>query len=112
METEISNTDRRFLAMALKVASKSTHPQHLMGAVVVKGGAVVNAASNLATWKSHAERRAVRPHMDMEGCTVYIIRTNRRCSAPCEDCRNALIEAGIKCIIYYNSNNQIQRENL
>lgn len=112
MELEISYTDKRFLAMALKVSAKSTHPQHRMGAVVIKGGAVINTACNLASWESHAERRAVRPHMDMEGCTLYIVRKNLRCSAPCSACREALIEAGIKCIIYYNSNNEIQRENL
>jgi len=112
METEISYKDRRFLAMALKTAAKSTHPQHRMGVVVTKGGAVKSTACNLTTWGSHAERRAVRPHMDMEGCTVYIIRKNLRCSAPCPLCREALIEAGIKCIIYYNENHQIHRENL
>lgn len=106
----MSYTEQRFMAMALKTSAKSTHSQHKMGAVAVRGGAVISSACNTSKWVGHAERRAIRPHRDLAGCTLYIVRKNLRCSAPCEGCREAIKEAGIKSIVYYNQNNEIQRE--
>lgn len=102
----ISNGDQRFLAMAHKICRKSNHPQHQLGAVVVKGGAVISVACNHRHWGKHAEIRALRPHLDLTGATVYVVRNNLRCSRPCRMCRLAILAAGIKTIVFYDETHQ------
>jgi len=102
----ITGGQNRFLTMAVDLCKKSTHPQHKMSAIVVKGGAVLSKACNLHHWTKHAESRALRPHLDLSGATVYIARGNRGCSRPCADCMLAIIDAGVKAIVFFDRNNE------
>jgi pyrimidine deaminase RibD-like protein len=90
--------------MAYKVAGKSTHRNHQLGAVVVRGGSVISFACNHAQWKKHAEVRALRPHMDLEGATLYVVRRNWRCSRPCAMCCSFIKESGVLTIVFIDEN--------
>lgn len=89
----------RYLALALKVAADSRHPKHALGAVVVKGGAVLAKAANSGRRERCAERRALKRGR-YAGATIYVARANARCSRPCEACQQAIREAGVKRVVY------------
>jgi deoxycytidylate deaminase len=88
----------RYLELAHKLTSRSCAKQQRMAAVVLRGGAVISQGWNRG-W-NHAERRAIRPHMDLAGATIYIMRHNRRCSRPCIDCQQIIIDSGIRRAVY------------
>jgi deoxycytidylate deaminase len=88
----------RYLELAHKLTSRSSAIQQRMAAVIVRGGAVISQGWNRG-W-NHAERRAIRPHMDYTGATIYVMRHNGRCSRPCLDCQDLIIRAGIKRAVY------------
>lgn len=100
----------RWIKLALKVALKSTHPRHLLGCVVVKGGAVVASAPNTLTWGAHAERRALRPTLDLKDGVAYVMRSNRCTSRPCPTCWTALVEAGIHSVVFVDQSGNICKE--
>jgi pyrimidine deaminase RibD-like protein len=97
--------------MARRVASKSTHPTHAHGAVVVRGGAVLAAAANSGRWGHCAERRAVR-RGQFKGASVYTARSNGLCSRPCDDCVAALKEAGIRYAVFVDADGTVVSEEL
>lgn len=107
---DISNADRRFLAIAYKVAARSTHKNHQLGAVVVRGGSIISFACNHAQWGKHAEARALRPHMDLEGSTLYVVRRNWRCSKPCSMCASFIREAGVSTVVYIDEAQNPKKE--
>lgn len=102
----------RWLKTAYRMATKSTHPHHKMGAVVVRGGAVLSSAANLGSWGRHAEVRALRPHTDYTGATVYVVRLNGRVSEPCEVCKETLERAGVKEVVYIDEDRRECRKRL
>jgi tRNA(Arg) A34 adenosine deaminase TadA len=103
---------------AVRVAQNSTYRwQH--GAVVAKGNKVLGSAPNKfrnfpfvdeKNVSDHAERATLRELLkvrdDLRGCTIYIARINNRgntmMSRPCINCMKAIIDAGIKEIVYTN----------
>lgn len=88
----------RYLQLALEGCNLSTAKQQRMCAVIVKGGRVLSIGANMG-WK-HAETRAIRPHRDYKGATIYVMRENERVSRPCNDCQKKIVRAGIKRAIY------------
>lgn len=88
----------RYLELARELTRYSTAKQQRMAAVVVKGGAVLSTGVNQG-WK-HAETRALRPHQNLRGATIYVARHNGRCSRPCDDCQRKIIQAGIAKAVY------------
>lgn len=102
----------RYLALALKVAIESTHPKHAMGAVVVKGGAVLAQAANTGRRERCAERRALKHRHCYLGATIYVMRLNGKCSRPCDDCLVRLREEGIREVVYVATNGLVVREAL
>lgn len=103
---------------AVKVAHDSTY-RWKHGAVVAKGNKVLGFAPNKFrnapavdehNVSDHAERATLRELLksrdDLRGCTIYIARINKSgktmMSRPCEDCMKAIVEAGIKEIVYTN----------
>ena len=95
------------IEMAYKNCANSTHPQHRMTALVVKGGSVLSIAHNLDKRRGHCETRALRPHQDFKGATIIIVRSNGRISKPCPNCRAAIKRAGIKKVVYINEDCQV-----
>lgn len=103
---------------AVRVAHDSTYRwQH--GAVVAKGNKVLGFAPNKFrnapfvdehNVSDHAERATLRELLkvreDLRGCTIYIARINKAgntmMSRPCTDCMKAIIDAGIKEIVFTN----------
>ena len=91
--------DDRYMEQAFALAETGrgrTHPNPLVGAVLVRDGAVVGSGSHLAAGEDHAEVIALKEAGELaRGATLYC--TLEPCShhgltPPCAD---ALIEAGI-----------------
>lgn len=77
-----------------------------MCAVIVKGGAVLSVGINRNY--NHAERRAIRPHVDYSGSTIYVMRHNGRISRPCVDCQRIILEAGIGRAVFIGADNRTE----
>ncbi len=97
----------RWYRLARKIALTSAHDKFKMGAVIVRGGAVLSIAANSAAirWgdtrgSRHAEHRAIAPGNIYNGATIFIARTNGSMSRPCQACQQKIREAGIERIIY------------
>ncbi len=107
---------RRHINFAYKIAKKSTHRCHKLGAIIIRGGAIISFAHNLrgsagtfhqdSAPQGHAEKRAILPHMNLTGTTIIVIRLSGGCSRPCPDCFKAIQAAGIKKVAYVNEDRQ------
>jgi deoxycytidylate deaminase len=114
----LSNSEKKFLALASKMAETSD-VDNKHGAVVVKGGRVLQLGVNKWTNKGliqeednwlpiltvHAEIDALSRIDDAQGAVLYIARAPRSekgstYSRPCHRCMEAIRAAGIKRIIY------------
>jgi len=96
-----------YIKLAFKLTKRSTHNQHHMAAVIIKGGRVLASACNLGKWNACCERRAIRPYMNLKGATIIVVRKNGGISKPCGDCQVAIEEAGIKKVIYFNHSREL-----
>lgn len=105
--TTISKTDMSWINHALKVSKKSSHPKHKMAAIVVRGGSLLSSASNLHLRYKHAEIRALRPHLNLKGGTLYVVRKNGGNSRPCEVCWNSIVNSGINTVVFINEKKDI-----
>jgi deoxycytidylate deaminase len=97
----------RWYNLALKFAQKSPHTKHKMGAVIIRGGAVLSVGFNSKSTpfgcdksSRHAEERAIQIHGDYEGGTIVVARTNNSMSRPCHKCLYKIRQAGISKIVY------------
>lgn len=119
-KTSLSNRERQFLSLAVKMAHTSeATKQH--GCVIVKNGSVLALGVN--KWRSreffldelssysqnatiHAEMDALSRTKNAEGAIVYIARLGNkgdlRYSRPCNDCFLKLKAAGVKSVVYTN----------
>ena len=88
----------KFLNLAREISRSSTSIQQKMAAIVVNSGKIVSIGINRNF--AHAEARALRPHMDLKGCDIYISRWNGRTSKPCPDCQDKILAAGINRCYY------------
>jgi deoxycytidylate deaminase len=88
----------KFLKLAQEISRQSTAIQQKMAAIVVKSGKIVSVGINRNM--SHAETRALRPHIDYRGADLYVSRWNGRISRPCPECQMKAIQAGIKRCYY------------
>lgn len=87
------------------------------GAVIIKGGSVLNVGINRSrtgdTWITdrprntcsiHAEIAAMRACGDVRGATLYVARVNKRDglrpSAPCQNCRREIELRGLKKVVH------------
>lgn len=92
---------KKFLRLANKAAEDSKHHQHFMAAIVTKGGAVLSMEANAESGRGHAEARALRPHRDYRGATIYIVRLNgRKISKPCPACTQKIKDAGVSTVVF------------
>lgn len=101
--------------MALAQAEKSRYAKWRMGAVLVKGGRVLGAASNtlrnepglaglpLEECSVHAEA-AVLQKVAYPSGTMYVARLTKSgkqsLARPCKRCRLLLMEAGIRTVVW------------
>jgi tRNA(Arg) A34 adenosine deaminase TadA len=91
-----------WIRLANKVACRSLHPKHPMGAVIVRSGSVISLSPNSPRWGAHAELRAItKCWADPQGATIIVSRlTGTRLAKPCNMCAAAIREAGIKRLVY------------
>ncbi len=102
-QTELREADERFMEQALALAATGrgrTHPNPMVGAVLVVAGDVVGKGAHLAAGTAHAEVVALREAgARARGATLYC--TLEPCShygrtPPCAD---ALIAAGVHRVV-------------
>tara|TARA_R110000823_G_scaffold32212_2_gene90913 strand:- start:3697 stop:4104 length:408 start_codon:yes stop_codon:yes gene_type:complete len=132
--TNTSKKIQRTLELAKRVASSGTYGKLKHGAVLVKGGSVVNVAFNkpdftkfgnrfrnnytcgLAT--THAEIGAILglARSTTEGATIFVVRVNNhgdfRMSKPCPMCEDVLKFVGVKRAIYTTGGDTIGEQKL
>ncbi len=118
---ELSRRHQRHINLATRMAEQSTYGTLKHGAVLVKGGSVVNASCNKNNFcsfgkrfRSRSEGRATL-HAELgtilgldrrvtRGTTVYVVRINRkgehRMSKPCQMCESALRHCGVSKVYY------------
>lgn len=100
----------RYYQIALRLAQKSTHAQHKMAAVVIRGGQVVAAAANSGAWKRHAERRCLKH--GVTGDMIVIARAGGGMSRPCPLCMAAIRASGIREIVYSGWDKKLVKESV
>lgn len=121
-DNKLSNRDRGLLKQATQIAKMSTCT-HRHGAVITKGGRLLSVGVNrernnprfegefpLEKLSEHAEMAALRLlGGEAKGAKIYVSRWMWRqgededrtgLSRPCNNCYEALVEAGIKEIVY------------
>lgn len=118
---EISKRTKRILDIAKKTAKNSEHDCFKHGAVLIKGGSVLNVAYNKQQFNRFGNRFRDRScghathHAELgavlgldknltQGATIYVVRVNKegvfRNSKPCDMCHEVLKFVGVKKAIY------------
>jgi tRNA(Arg) A34 adenosine deaminase TadA len=115
------NRDQRAINLALKVAKTSNHKKAKHGAVLTKGGSILNLATNSYNYCSFASRfkreewQTCLEHAEIscikgldravtKGATIYVARINKAgesdLSKPCSLCQDVLKYVGVKKAVY------------
>lgn len=122
-----SKRNKRFVEIAKKVAEKSSYKTR-HGAVLVKGGSVINFSHNCIDYCAFGNRFRKDPgpatiHAELgailgidksqtNGATLYVVRLDKngkmKLSKPCEMCYNALRFVGVKKVIYSIDENHVE----
>lgn len=126
---DISNKKQRYVDLASRVAEQTDFKEYRHGAVLVRGGVVLNTSCNKNKYKAWANRfrKKQKGHATVhaeigailgldrsitEGTTVYVVRVGRdghlRNSKPCAMCEAAMQYVGVKRVIYSNSNGTLE----
>ena len=109
-ESDLPSSDRRWVSAALRQAATSQHEFQQVGAVVVRGGRLLGAASNHNRYGHCAEVRALGRVGDPAGATVYVARLSRRLSRPCGRCWRYLRAFGVRDAVYASQDGSWIRE--
>ena len=118
----VSKKVKSYFDLAKRVAQQSQHDHFKHGAVLVKGGSVINTSYNKDKYKSFGNRfRNTKTcghathHAELgcilgldksitQGTTMYVARVNRRgdfrLSKPCGMCEEILRFCGVKKVVY------------
>ena len=118
---KIEGRHKRYVGLAKKLANSSMCPDHRHGAVLVRGGSVINWSTNrnrVQRWAQkfrahgcghathHAELGAILgvAREKTQGADVYVVRVNKRdnllLSKPCPMCEEVLRHVGVKRVFY------------
>jgi deoxycytidylate deaminase len=120
MTMKMTGRHKRMLSLAAAYAEKSPCDKSRHGALLVKGGSIINASWNINRYCNfgvrfrtdpgeaclHAEIKAVLglPRATTEGATIYVARINKSgnmlLSKPCSMCEAALRFVGVKKAVY------------
>jgi deoxycytidylate deaminase len=122
----LGNKKQRYVDLAKRMAQQSTYGNVKHGAILVKGGSVLNAAFNKGSHCGFGNRFRVRKtghatlHAELgcvlnldrsvtNGAEVYVVRVNKegkyRMSKPCTMCQSVLEHVGVNKV-YYSTNNE------
>lgn len=129
----MSKRSERFLKIAARIAEGSGNRDYRHGAVLVKGGSVVNTACNnlrFVNWANrfrdhgcghathHAELGAVLgvDKAVTKNAVIYVARIGRqghhRLSKPCPMCMTIMQHVGIKKVVYTVDDGEYETINL
>jgi deoxycytidylate deaminase len=118
---KIEGRHKRYVGLAKRLANSSPCPDHKHGAVLVRGGSVINWSINrnrVQRWAQkfrahgcghathHAELGAILgiAREKTQGADVYVVRVNKRdnllLSKPCPMCEEVLRHVGVKRVFY------------
>lgn len=102
--TTLPQTDLEHLARAIELAEGGrgrTSPNPLVGAVVVRDGAVLGAGFHTAAGRLHAEREALAACRgeDTSGATMYVSLEPCCHHGRTPPCTDAIVEAGIARVV-------------
>ncbi|MDT8395472.1 MAG: bifunctional diaminohydroxyphosphoribosylaminopyrimidine deaminase/5-amino-6-(5-phosphoribosylamino)uracil reductase RibD [bacterium] len=93
----------RFMARALKLAARgrgTTHPNPMVGAVIVKGGKVVGEGWHRRPGEAHAELLAIQDAgRDARGATLYVTLEPCAHHGRTPPCTEAILQAGIVKVV-------------
>jgi len=104
----------KYFELAKKLARTSEHPDHKLGAVIVKGNNILGLGFNKLKTHPKAKNYAQRIHAelaailnartDLKDSDLYVFRYTQSglqgISKPCSGCMIAIEESGIKTIYY------------
>ena len=126
---DLSKKQRNYIELAARIAQQTDFKEYKHGAVLVRGGTVLNTSCNKNKYKAWANRfrKKQRGHATVhaeigailgldrsitEGGTIYVVRVGRdghlRNSKPCPMCEAAMQFVGIKKVIYSNEYGHIE----
>jgi len=100
---EFSNEDRRLMMKALSLAARGrgmVHPNPMVGAVVVKDGAVAGAGFHHGPFHPHAEVVALaQAGESARGSTLYVTLEPCNHQGRTPPCTEAIIDAGVERVV-------------
>jgi len=123
----------RFMTLAKNVANQSTYSDYRHGAVLVRGGSVINTSPNKDGHCAFAKRFRKREegiatvHAEVgailgldrsvtEGATLYVARIGKagefRMSKPCNMCVAVLKHCGVKKVVFTIDKEEVGRYKL
>lgn len=98
-----SDADRQFMRQALRLAERgrgTTHPNPVVGAVVVKGGKVLASGFHQRAGQPHAEIVALaKLGMRAPGATLYVTLEPCCHHGRTGPCTEAIVQAGIRRVV-------------
>lgn len=102
---------RYWFNLAIKAAKGSNCEKYKLGAVVMRGGAVISVGCNRMypghNGSIHAEVSALKRNLDLKGATLFVVRVLKNgeiaCSKPCVECEDAIVRSGLKNIWYVDT---------
>ena len=128
-DVKVSKRQRRYFELAKNMAHNSPYNKIRHGAVLVKGGSVINASYNKDNFSSfgtrfrgpdmghgthHAELGCITgiARSVTTGSDVYVCRVNKqeqfRSRKPCRMCHNILKHVGVKRVYYTTENGNVK----
>ena len=129
LKTKITKKTRSYLSLAKRMALQSDSGRACHGAVLVRGGKIINAGHNKWAYSSFGKRFRHRDkgistlHAELatvlnldrsitQGADIYVVRVNSKCkfkmSKPCPMCETALKHVGIKRVYYTTDNGDLE----
>jgi deoxycytidylate deaminase len=127
--SKLSKKKQRYIELAMRIAGQTEFREYKHGAVLVRGGTVLNTSCNKNKYKAWANRFRKKQsghatvHAEIgailgldrsitEGATIYVVRVGRdgclRNSKPCPMCEAAMQFVGVKKVVYSNENGGIE----
>ena len=129
VDVDLSKRQKRFFELAKNIAHGSSYDKLRHGAVLVRGGSVINAACNKDKFSSFGSRfRAPDTgpgthHAELgcvlgisrevtSGADIYVCRVNKknefRLSKPCQMCHDILKHVGVKRVYYTTDSGSVK----
>lgn len=103
MKETSQSVDDRYIAQTLRLAKKGlgkTHPNPMVGAVIVKGGKVIGSGYHHRAGKAHAEIEALRSmKVSSKGATLYVNLEPCSHQGKTPSCVEAIIAAGLSRVV-------------